>query len=225
MNNVLPKFRSSLVLGVGLISCGASLTSRGAVAVWDYATPATGPLTSYLASSKDAALVSGTPSLASTGGASVPEVAGGLLNYAYNGNHAADLNGVAWTITITALSGFALQDVTYTAGFTSLTAITGTWSYNISGGTPSSGTISPFETIAAGGNTDNLTSIPALTAGQNLTLTMVFSGAAGGNNGLLTFDNLTINAVPEPANVALVVFGLGAVGVVTGRRLYGRKRA
>ena len=44
----------------------------------------------------------------------------------------------------------------------------------------------------------------------------------------LLFDNITLNgvvAVPEPVNIALAAFGLGAVGLGIGRRIYLRSRA
>ena len=44
--------------------------------------------------------------------------------------------------------------------------------------------------------------------------------------GTLSFDNVAVDgslsAVPEPANVALLVFGVGAMGVWTGRRWFRR---
>lgn len=81
---------------------------------------------------------------------------------------------------------------------------------------------------------------PTLTA-TYVTYTADFSGVSAINNAtsvyfretltdtgvskLTDFDNFQINAVPEPINVALGVFGVCAIGIGIGRRLYFRTQA
>jgi len=62
---------------------------------------------------------------------------------------------------------------------------------------------------------------PTFTSGQNLYIRADFSGAEGtASLASITFDNI---AVPEPTNIALGLFGVGAMGITAARR-YLRKK-
>jgi hypothetical protein len=210
--------RKLLALMVGLLGILVSQSAQAALATWDFTTAATGPLSGYTPSSGGLGNLSGA-TLSTSGGQITPNVAGGVLDYAYQGNHAAYLNNCVILLALTASSGFnyngmsvAFQD-THSGG---LTAVNGQWSYRVT--TPGYTDVgSSINLITTAAPNTSLTGV-SLSAGQTLYLQFTMSSGAGSPpNGSLTFDNLvfdgTVTPVPEPVNVALGLFG-GLFGVV-----------
>jgi hypothetical protein len=224
--------RTISLLAAGLLSLMASQSAQAAlITEWNFTTAATGPLTSYAASSFDSGIVA-TPGLSTSGGVAVPSVTGGVLTYSYNGNNVGNLNNCAFVLSLTAssLADYSGLSVAFTdSGNGALTSLTGQWSYRFgtTGGFTTIG--SSFNLIPVGTKTTTLTGI-TISAGQTLQLQFVMSAAAGGNNGQLNFDNLDINGtvtpVPEPVHYALACFGLIFVTTGVGRWYQARlKRA
>jgi hypothetical protein len=141
------------------------------------------------------------------------------LEFSYNGNHAAYLNGSTLTLTNT-VSGLAagtwLDDIqiSYDTRWNKIAStVTESWAYSINGAAYIN-----FDAVAVTGNTwqTEIIQLSGVTLynGDTLTLRNTFSGAAG-NNGALDFDNfeMTSNIVPEPPAMVLVVLSLGVAGL------------
>lgn len=200
-----------------------SSQARGAIiASWDF-TSANASTFNY---------VSPTPSFTSSGGNATEGISGGTLHYAYNGANVGNLNNTVLTFTMapnnSTISGLSVQ---YDAFSGQVTALSGTWAYSINGGTFANiGSASGITIGAAAGannNTFTLSGVSIAPTDSSLVFRLTLSGAAGGNNGTLNFDNLefdALSAVPEPINYALAVFGLVFVGGSAGRFCLGRRR-
>jgi hypothetical protein len=88
------------------------------------------------------------------------------------------------------------------------------------GATAANGTWFNSPTIDLSTGYDNLSSITFRI--------YVWDERAIGKNNYGFLDNIVldgVSVVPEPASVALAIFGVGAVGLDAGRRLYARKKA
>jgi hypothetical protein len=213
------------IWGMCLAVLGAAGSADAAlVSQWDFGIAATGPLSVYAASTIGASVTSA--GLTTSGGAGpspAPSAAVGVLQYTWGGNHADYLNGAVLQLhIITTGATFAGFSVTYDTASSSLTSLSGMWSYSVNGGTVST---LGLETITPNGigQSDLLSGI-SLANGNTLDLSFTLSGAAGGNNGSFSFDNLALSAssitpVPEPVNVALGFFAVVALGVTVGRRV------
>lgn len=192
-------------LSVGLLAWGLAVPSEGAIVTWDFSggnlnpSQGSGTLTT-VANFGETVGVSGSfgnpaPSLLFS-----PGGAGGSFTVQING---------------TGLSGFS---VTYD-GLGGSPGMSQTWSYSLDNST--------FTPLGGG---------PATLSGSFQSYNADFSGvsALNGQSAVYlrdsfvkdaAFDNITVSAVPEPINVALVVFGLCLGGASAGRRVYGWARA
>ena len=141
------------------------------------------------------------------------------LEFSYNGNHPAYLNGSTLTLTFT-ISGltndFSLANVqlSYDTRWNKfLNSLTETWAYSLDGGP-----FVNFETDTVTGNVwqtqGSLLSGLTLKNDDTIVFRDTFSGAAG-INGNLDFDNIQIfsEVIPEPYALALVALGISFAGL------------
>lgn len=139
------------------------------------------------------------------------------LEFSYNGNHSAYLNGSTLTLTTT-ISGLAagssltgIQLSYDTKWNKTASTLTETWAYSLNGGA-----FIDFDTIGVTGNVwqpeVSLLSGLTLQNGDTIIFRNTFSGAAG-NNGRLDFDNIQFTSlvVPEPSFLALALLGVGSM--------------
>ena len=211
------------------VLCGLA-SAKGAIAGWDFASAATGPLANYAAANTDPRV---TSAVLSTSGGGITPTANGVLNYHWTGSGAggAGLNGAIIELRI-ATSGatFSGFSAAYTAASSQVTAISGTWTYRI--GENGSYTFAASEAIFVGSdpvpNSDNL---PGISLANNDVLYLRFAlGAPTVDNGAGDFDidNLIISAssitpVPEPVTVTLCSFAVIFLGVTAARRFLARR--
>ena len=140
------------------------------------------------------------------------------LEFSYNGNHPAYLNGSTLTLTATIAglnTGSSLTNIqlSYQTRWNKLlNTLTETWAYSLDGGA-----FINFETDAVTGNVwrldGSVISGLMLTNGDTILLRDTFSGAAG-INGNLDFDNIQISSqvIPEPPSLALVALSISLAG-------------
>jgi hypothetical protein len=141
------------------------------------------------------------------------------LDFSYNGNHPAYLNGSILTLTSTISglpSGDWLADIQLsydTRWNKTANTVTETWAYSINGAAYIN-----FDTVAVTGNVWQTEVIPlsglTLNNGDTLILRDTITGAAG-SNGNLDFDDfkMTSEIVPEPSSLALVLLSVGSAGL------------
>jgi hypothetical protein len=202
---------------VGLLMVGVSFVSQGAVspvASWSFPnTPAS------LTPSKTAS--GETATMTYTGG--TPTTVGGttVAFPTWEGTAAATIavQGTvsASTYFVIHITGAALSDwtITYAAKTSNNGAgHTQTWGYSTDG---TSWTTTGF---TQPGNLGNSFSLYTVNFGTALNgATSAYFRVNGGDGGVsYTFDNFLVSAVPEPVNMALVLFGFGFAGVAVGRR-------
>jgi hypothetical protein len=207
--------KTLLALTAGLLGILASESAQAALIThWDFSTAQAAPVSNYAPISNPGYLSTAGLSTSLPAGAvnTSASVVGGVLNYSYGGNHAAELNGSAFLLTLTApgnysYSGLSVLFANVASG--GLSALSGQWSYWIDSQSPQ--TFGGNLNLMNATTETSLPSIATLPAGHTLHLQFLLSGAAGTPNGTVTFDNLDFNgiitAVPEPVNVALGVFG------------------
>lgn len=105
-----------------------------------------------------------------------------------------------------------------------------TWTYAIglSGSTPNLNTFQPIPDLSPQQLSAAFPSSPyatpsfdpgTISSGQSIYLLAQPSGFAG-NQVNFAMDNVGVSAVPEPTNIALAIFGVGALGVTAGRRFF-----
>ena len=138
---------------------------------------------------------------------------------------------MSFTLQLTASAAMNQFTITY---YTRTSAANGsdtsTWAYSINGGafvnfTTQPSTVAPVSTTTwAASSAFTVSENVSVLVGQTITFRNTLTGATA-NNVNVNFDTIQVSAVPEPANVALAVFGLGAVSLGVGRRLYARKKA
>jgi hypothetical protein len=232
--NLMTLQRTISLLAAGLLSLMASQSAQAAlIANWQFDTYGGGALSAF---HPDAGAQSATAiANASVAGSPLPvlsHITGTTVNQttASAPNNALQVqsgaNGSSFTLTLqvsgTGLSGFV---VTYASGDNSVPGYTQTWSYSIDGTTFTSlpTTINAANTTTFNGTayTADFSAITALNGAANVYFRDTI---ALGNNDQVRFDNIAINAVPEPVNVALGVFGFCAVVGGVGRR-YLRNRS
>jgi hypothetical protein len=169
--------------------------------------------------------------VASPNGGTISEPASGGNPNGYlliAGSPATKVGGSTLTFTLTASSAVQLTSLTFhfdLIGDKPPGSIT--WTYTGA----SSGSLGT-ENLTGAGNTwlttgsVTLSGIAGLSAGQTINIIgTINDGQTGSHNGDIGFDNFTVNAVPEPVNIALAAFGLCVVGVGVGRRVYVWRRA
>ena len=140
----------------------------------------------------------------------------------YTGNATA-INGSTFVIHFSG-TGLSTFVVTYAAFADSSGASINTWAYSTDGTTFTDlgGTLSVGTAYSV--LTADFSAVTALDGAANVYLRNTLSGGTG-NNKNSDFDNIQVSSVPEPINVALVLFGLTFCGVTFGRRLIGFARA
>lgn len=148
-----------------------------------------------------------------------------------NGAHNPDTS--TFTLTLKAASGVTLSgfSITYDAlsSNSSGTAAVNKWTWAITGGGSDA---TGIQTSIAQDNTWHTVTATfsgtghaiTLNAGQTITFTDTLSGYAG-QSGTVGFDNINVNvnAVPEPANVAMALFGTAFAVIGIGRRYLGNR--
>lgn len=228
--------RRIIILTIGWLSfAGASSSQGGVIANWDFDTPPTYTgVVPYAANSLDPAnllratltTVIAPHSDSTTGaGAGNPGTALQFITKA-NGN-GKEVNGCSFVLTLTTPTSVSLSSFSITYDYLA-TDVGGSGAQNdwtVSGG---SGFSAQSTTISQDGNWHTITvnfTGGTVAANSTITFTDTLSSYATGNSFIAAFDNIQVSAVPEPVNVALGIFGLGAVGAGAGRRLYLRMRA
>lgn len=141
------------------------------------------------------------------------------LEFSYNGNHSAYLNGSTLTLTSTIsglASGYSLAGIqlSYDTRWNMTgNSLTETWAYSLDGGA-----FQNFETNTVTGNVWQTEGSPlsGLTLNNDDTIVFrdTFSDAAG-NNGNLDFDNILITSeiIPEPSSLALAGLCISFAGL------------
>jgi hypothetical protein len=141
------------------------------------------------------------------------------LEFSYNGNHSAYLNGSTLTLTATISgvpTGHGLSDIqiSYDTRWNKTTStVTETWDYSINGGAYIN-----FDLVAATGNTWQAENIVlsglTLHDGDTIIFRNTFSGVTG-NSGSLDFDNfeITTEVVPEPSALLLIALSFSIAGL------------
>lgn len=209
-------FRCAAVLFCAVASSGAALVNVG----WNF--DSGGTSSPYVPSStsanvSSASLAAATPS----GGSNARLTSGGNPNgYLLFSGTPAQVNGSTLTFTITAGSA-SLVFSTFTFNYLRSSALGSpaaiAWSYSINGGTPVSLSGSVLSGSGSWGSSVNLNLLNAtVPANQTLTLVGLMTGGSGLTSGNIGFDNFGFSgteAIPEPVNVALGIFGLGAFGI------------
>lgn len=131
------------------------------------------------------------------------------------------VTGSTFVLTLKASTAINITSIGFNYLSTSSSATTVNWAYTISGG----GTGSASDTLTRSGAWQSASAFAgiSLSSGQTITFTATLAGAGNGHSEDTRFDNITINAaslVPEPVNLALGAFGILAVGLGLGRRIY-----
>ena len=125
-------------------------------------------------------------------------------------------NGSTFTIQVNGV-GYSAFTVSFEVNKSGSGVKDFTWAYSTGSGftdiTPQSATASGYQVL-----TFNFSGVTALNNASSIFLRATLNGATGSGS-TTDFDNFQVNAVPEPVNVALVLFGLGVVGMKFGRRL------
>ena len=211
------------------ILCGLA-SAKGAIAGWDFASAATGPLANYAATTTDPRVTGA--GLSTSGGAITPSANGTVLNYHWTGGGAGGLNGAILELQITTAGAtFSGFNAAYTAASDKVSAISGTWTYWINNGTH---TTLASEAIFVGPTaTPNSDILAGISLANNDVLHLQFVlgvPTAGSGAGDFDIDSLIISAssitpVPEPVNVALGLFAVIALGVAVGRRVLKTRQA
>jgi len=142
------------------------------------------------------------------------------------GGGSSQLNVSTFVIALTPTTSLSQFSITYVVKNTAGGPTSITWSRTGGSGTVTI-TVSPNQTTTPISTTftSYTATFSGLTAGSGvpLTFTADFDGASA-NNGSILFDSVQVDAVPEPANAALALFGLGFAGIAVGRRVYKRIR-
>lgn len=209
-----------------LLTGAVHSVNAGIIASWGFNATAT-DVNGTLLNGTGSGSVTGTPTLTPTAGGTKVTVSetGTTLKYAGTGNPSqsvGDLNNSKFVISLTsgaALSGFT---ITYSVknGASGPTDVA--WARTGGSGSVTI-TVTPAATPVSTSFTSYTATFTGLTvsSGNSLTFTASFSGATG-SSGSIEFDSLEVNAVPEPANVAMGLFGIGFVGIAAGRKLLKR---
>ena len=127
-------------------------------------------------------------------------------------------NGSTFTIQVNG-AGYSAFMVSFAVNRTGSGVKDFTWAWSTTGssftdlGTVST-TSSGYQTLTA-----DFSSVTALNNASTIFFRATLNGATGSSS-TTDFDNFQVTAVPEPVNVALVLFGLGVVGMKFGRRLF-----
>lgn len=136
------------------------------------------------------------------------------------GGHAMQAN-TGFSLLVDATSWSGPFTITYDGESGAVGSVSQQWSYSVNSG-------SSWTVLG--------TQPSALATGSYSPFTVTFSDVGLNNNagvrfkddltgGAGNFDNIQISAVPEPINVALVVFGVCVAGAGAGRRVYAWVRA
>ena len=112
--------------------------------------------------------------------------------------------------------------LTYVITFVSDAIWKNYWSYSINGGAYTA--LPGVATAASGTVTVDLSGAASFLNGATTINFMNVLVNAGGS-GTISFDNIQIEAVPEPINVALALFGVLAVGGTTAHRFMAARKA
>jgi hypothetical protein len=215
-------------LFAGLLGAGFSLTSwAGIVATWNFNNYLVNGQTMVNASSWDSASVNGdvTPSLTATAptGGSLNSVSGNPGNaIQFNAGGIINGNNGTFTFTLTAVVNINEFELSYDINEGFFPGPDTQWSWAIAEGGSGFSTI-PHEGSSFINNWVSHTvdfAGSSLSAGQTITFTMQLVNENSGLGNDVSFDNLIVSAVPEPVNVALLIFGVGLAAVPAGRRLY-----
>jgi hypothetical protein len=215
---------------VAIAICALSISSAKAalIAQWNL------DANSQTASTVNGAFLSAASSLTITPNAgsslAFPTTGGNPNGYGELTGKLNTLGNSTFAFSITANASQALTSLTFDFISTKNT-VTGTlsWTYKIGTG----GTVTSLGSVNLTGTawtpeTLNLSSIPSLSNGQQVFFVATLSNVNGGNSGNdseIGFDNVTINAVPEPITYALAAFGLIFVGGTAGRFYLARRRS
>ena len=129
----------------------------------------------------------------------------------------------SFTVTPNVSGGLSLSSLTFdvqgggaeATGFDVRSSVTGT--FVIASGTVGTGwtSVTPIDLTGA-----------AFQGLSSITFQIYGTDSSAGNTRDLRVDNVTLNGtavVPEPVNVALVIFGIAMTGTVAGRRFLARK--
>jgi len=234
--------RKLWMVAVGLLLAGAALESNaGVVATWNFESPAFTGQNNYGANSVDTSLfasgalnytlaTSGSTTATMAAGTGSPGTSmefgttgkGSLISGAVTGNPLHNLSGTYFILTLVANNSDTRN--TFTVGFdakNSGSAPTGSlWYYSTDGrATWTAATVQPSGSIGTTYSHFTATFGGASVTGNGTIEFLQTATGVGNPTGTLDFDNITVNAVPEPVNMALAFFGVGFVAVAAARRL------
>jgi hypothetical protein len=233
--NQIVKMSFAGLVAVAFLCVGLPQAKAALIAEWQFNSYGAGGgnLSNFL---PNAGTQSGTAGLTTTTsintptritGTTVNQFAASAPNYGFQVNRSG---GQTVNATLTFhVSGTSLHDfvITYASGASG--AYVQTWSYSLTGTAGTFVNITPTITAATTATfngtayTANFSGITAINGQANVYFRDIFTIDSGGGASV-RFDNIATTAAPEPVNVALGLFGFGAVAVGAGRR-YLRNRS
>lgn len=225
-NHIMKKTLALFAMAIVVLVSGQA---QGAViANWNFTSLAASPSTTLNADSSSS--VTTTPTLVSTLGTGTTEVrlnpgnggSGYALQYA-NTTTTSGANSTTFVITLKASTALTGVNVSFASATAAASTMASKWGYSVSGG--STGT-SAVETpnSASFVSYNNIFSAFNMAANSTLTITVTFSGASPTLGRNISFDDISVTAVPEPANYAMALFGLVFVGGTAGRFYLARRQ-
>ena len=200
-----------VAVGTGLVSLLIVLPCEGAViGTWAFGTSGSDLIAPYAADS-------GQP------GAQIEAPIGfdSIVTGVSDGNPANALQIATGGVLDIHVAGSGLADFVVTYDAKSAGTLTDIrWDYSNDGVIWTTLTTRPVTASFASYSVD-FSSVAAIEGAANVYLTITPVGLGQTVN----FDNIEVSAVPEPINVALVVFGFGAAVTAVGRRIRARARS